>query len=149
MWRLHGGAKGPPRRRVEVTGPPEADGGLPSNRFGHVQRATASPPADGLYLVALPPTTNVLRGAQGSDTKRRENDIQCGFRTAADVPVTAAARAAEHRTVGLKHLALDWLDADAAPGEVRSLQLLGSRQRLVEQTADIELVCLFIDTIYP
>jgi hypothetical protein len=51
--------------------------------------------------------------------------------------------------VGLKHLALDWLDADAAPGEVRSLQLLGSRQRLVEQTADIELVCLFIDTICP
>jgi ankyrin repeat protein len=37
----------------------------------------------------------------------------------------------------LEHLALDWLDADAAPGEARSL---GRQQRLLEQTADGELV---------
>ena len=37
----------------------------------------------------------------------------------------------------LEHLALDWLDADAAPGEAR---LVGRQQRLVEQTADAELV---------
>jgi ankyrin repeat protein len=40
--------------------------------------------------------------------------------------------------VGLEHLALDWLDADAAaPREAR---LAGRQQRLVEQTADGELV---------
>jgi hypothetical protein len=47
------------------------------------------------------------------------------------------AIAVENVTVGLEHLALDWLDADAAPGEARSP---GRQQRLVEQTADGELV---------
>jgi ankyrin repeat protein len=36
-----------------------------------------------------------------------------------------------------EHLALDWLDADVAPGEAR---LASRQQRLVEQTADVELV---------
>jgi ankyrin repeat protein len=45
--------------------------------------------------------------------------------------------AVEQLAVGLEHLALDWLDADAAPGEAR---LVGMHQRLVEQTADGELV---------
>jgi hypothetical protein len=42
--------------------------------------------------------------------------------------------------VDAQYLALDWLDADAASGAARSLQQLGSQQRLVEQTADAELV---------
>jgi hypothetical protein len=37
----------------------------------------------------------------------------------------------------LEHLALDWLDADVAPAEARSL---GRRERLVVQTADAALI---------
>jgi hypothetical protein len=47
------------------------------------------------------------------------------------------ATAAEQLPVGLEHLSLDWLDADAARGETR---LVDRHQRLVEQTADGELV---------
>jgi hypothetical protein len=53
------------------------------------------------------------------------------------VTLQLPASAAEQLAVGLEHLALDWLDADAAPGEAR---LVGRQQRLVEQTADGELV---------
>jgi ankyrin repeat protein len=45
--------------------------------------------------------------------------------------------AAERVVVGLEHLALDWLDADAARGQARRL---GRRERLIEQTVDGELV---------
>jgi hypothetical protein len=96
-------------RRVEVTGPRGADGSLRADRFGRVAAAPRRT-ADGAYLVALLPDHSGDGG-----------------------PATAAERV----TVGLEHLALDWLDADAAPGEARRL---GRRERLVEQTADGELV---------
>jgi hypothetical protein len=102
-------------RRVEVTGPRGADGSLRANRFGSVatkHEATnmvAMSPRRTAYVVALPD----LPGGRGP---------------------TAAV---EQLAVGLEHLALDWLDADAAPGEAR---LVGMHQRLVEQTADGELV---------
>jgi ankyrin repeat protein len=55
-----------------------------------------------------------------------------------DVPVGgSSATVGGHLVMGLEHLALDWLDADAAPGKAR---LVGRQQRLVEQTADGELV---------
>ena len=47
------------------------------------------------------------------------------------------ATAAEQLPVRLEHLLLDWLDADVAAGEAR---LVDRQQRLVEQTADAELV---------
>jgi hypothetical protein len=97
-------------RRVEVTGPRGADGSLRANRFGSV--ATKYEATD---VVAMSPR-----------------------RTAYVVTLPPRPwRAAEHLAVGLEHLALDWLDADAAPREAR---LAGRQQRLVEQTADGELV---------
>ena len=82
-------------RRVEVTGPRGADGSLRANRFGSV--ATKHVGARTAYVVALPD----LPGGGG------------------------AAAAAGQLAVGLEHLALDWLDADVAPGEAR----LVGRQR--------------------
>ena len=54
-----------------------------------------------------------------------------------DAAAPGAPGVGERVAVGLEHLALDWLDADAAPGEARPA---GRQQRLVEQTADGELV---------
>ena len=90
-----------------MTGPRGADGSLRANRFGSV--ATKHEGARTAYVVALPD----LPGGGGP------------------------AAAAEQLAVGLEHLVLDWLDADAAPGEAT---LAGRQQRLVEQTADVELV---------
>jgi ankyrin repeat protein len=97
-----------------VTGPRGADGSLRANRFGsvatkHVGVHAVCTRAQTAYVVALP-------------------DLPSGGSPSA---------AAEQLAVGLEHLALDWFDADAAPGEAR---LVGRQQRLVEQTADPELV---------
>ena len=90
-----------------MTGPRGADGSLRANRFGSVAAMVSS--RSTAYVVALPD----LPGGGG--------------------PATAA----EQLEVDLEHLALDWLDADAAAGEAR---LAGTQQRLVEQTANGELV---------
>jgi ankyrin repeat protein len=97
-------------RRVEVTGPRGADGSLRGNRFGSVAVCYTALGSPAAYLVALP---DFPGGGGGSAT------------------------ATERLAVGLEHLALDWLDAGAAPGEAR---LVGRQQRLVEQTVDGELV---------
>jgi hypothetical protein len=91
------------------------DGSLRANRFGSVVTKhedtdmAAMNPRRTAYVVALP-------------------DLPDG---------SGPAAAVEQLVVGLEHLALDWLDADAAPGEAR---LVGRHQRLIEQTADGELV---------
>ena len=90
-----------------MTGPRGAGGSLRANHFGSV--ATKHEGARTAYVVALPD----LPGGGGP------------------------AAIAVQLPVGLEHLALDWLDADAAAGEAR---LAGRQQRLVEQTADAELV---------
>ena len=95
-------------RRVEVTGPRGADGSLRANRFGSVAAMITSRTA---YVVALPD----LPGGGGPATAAEQLEVE----------------------VGSEHVALDWLDADAVPGEAR---LAGRQQRLVEQTADGELV---------
>ena len=92
-----------------MTGPRGTDGSLRANRFGGV--ATKHEGARTAYVVAL----------------------YCGWR----ILRTYCAADAEQLVVPLEHLALDWLDADVAPGEAR---LASRQQRLVEQTADAELV---------
>ena len=85
------------------------------------------------------------RGADGSLRANRFGSVAAmvSSRTAyvvalPDLPGGGGpAAAAEQLYTLLEHLALDWLDADAAPGEAR---LAGRQQRLVEQTADGELV---------
>ena len=97
-----------------MTGPRGADGSLRANRFGSVAAMATS--RSTAYVVALPD----LPGGGGP------------------------AAAAEQLAVGSEHLALDWLDADTAPGEARlminPLMPAGTHQRLAEQTADAELV---------
>jgi hypothetical protein len=73
-----------------VTGPRGADGRLFAGRFGSVA-TSPSRTAGGASWVLLPDAA------------------------APGAPERVGVRVA----VGLEHLALDWLDADAAPGEAR------------------------------
>ena len=109
-----------------MTGPRGADGSLRADRFGIVAGAPRRT-ADGAYLVALPDHS----GGGGPATAEVIAGVVVGIEQPAPPLV-------HHLIIPPADLALDWLDADAAPGEARRL---GRRGRLVELGLGRIVVC--------